>query len=243
LVTNDDLNARVSDAVRFFWRTRNRQGKQQGLKSGRKDAGNRSSVTGGKQLDGFVALCRDLVVAAGVEETQVFWQTKRQVPGFYRAEKNWDLVVVARGHLLAIVEFKSQVGSLGNNCNNRMEEAIGNATDLWAAYREGAFRNSVRPWLGYVVLLEDTPKAHSPVKVCQPHYDVFPEFVGASYALRYQLLLRRLLTDRLYDGACFLTSAASAGRTGSFNEPDPMLSFSRFAAGLTSHSMAFSRVE
>jgi hypothetical protein len=54
--------------------------------------------------------------------------------------------VVADGRLLAGVEFKSQVGSFGNNYNNRTEEAIGSATDIWAAYREGAFKPSVHGW-------------------------------------------------------------------------------------------------
>ena len=42
------------------------------------------------------------------------------VPGYYRASKNWDFLVVApNGKLIALVEFKSQIGSYGNNFNNR----------------------------------------------------------------------------------------------------------------------------
>jgi hypothetical protein len=45
------------------------------------------------------------------------------------------------------MEFKSQIGpSFGNNFNNRTEEALGSATDIWAAYREGAFKPSSRPF-------------------------------------------------------------------------------------------------
>jgi hypothetical protein len=36
-----------------------------------------------------------------------------------------------KGSLVATVEVKSQVGSFGNNFNNRVEEAIGSATDFW----------------------------------------------------------------------------------------------------------------
>ncbi|MFO0943052.1 MAG: PaeR7I family type II restriction endonuclease [Pirellulales bacterium] len=69
-------------------------------------------------------------------------------------------------NLLAVIEFKAQVGpSFGNNLNNRTEEALGNATDLWAAYREGAFAPSARPWLGYVFILEDCAPSNKPVKV------------------------------------------------------------------------------
>ena len=47
------------------------------------------------------------------------------------------------------VEFKSQVGpSFGNNFNNRTEEAIGNAEDIWTAYREGRFGRHRAPLLG-----------------------------------------------------------------------------------------------
>ena len=64
--------------------------------------------------------------------------------------------MAGHGQLGAAIEFKSQVGpSFGNNFNNRSEEAIGSATDVWAAYREGAFRPSPRPFLGYLMLLED----------------------------------------------------------------------------------------
>jgi len=59
-------------------------------------------------------------------------------------------VVIHEGHLIAAMKFKSQTGpSFGNNFNNRTEEAIGSATDLWASYREEAFKPSPRPWLGY----------------------------------------------------------------------------------------------
>ena len=99
-----------------------------------------------------------------------------ELPGWYRPEKKWDLLVVADGKLLAGIEFKSQVGSFGNNYNNRTEEAIGSATDIWAAYREGAFKPSARPWLGYLMLLEEAPGSVTPVRAREPHFKVFPEF-------------------------------------------------------------------
>ncbi|MEY3276128.1 MAG: Restriction endonuclease XhoI, partial [Verrucomicrobiota bacterium] len=33
------------------------------------------------------------------------------LPGYFRATKNWDVLVVHRDRLLAAFEFKSQVGS------------------------------------------------------------------------------------------------------------------------------------
>ena len=171
------IEARVGEAIKLFWLIRNKQSLDQGSKTGQKDAGLRAAVTGGKHLDGFIQICRDLFIEAGLPEAHIFWNDRKELPGFYRAEKNWDLMAVAHGELLAVIEFKAQVGpSFGNNFNNRTEEALGNATDLWAAYREGAFKPSARPWLGYVFILEDCTKSQSPVSVKEPHFKVFPEF-------------------------------------------------------------------
>jgi hypothetical protein len=101
-------------AVARFWKTRSSQGKRQGRKSGSKDAGSRSMVTGGKQMDGFVDLFANIIEAEGIasEAIQVRATT---LPGYFRPEKDWDLVVVLDGKLIASVEFKSHVGSFGNN--------------------------------------------------------------------------------------------------------------------------------
>ncbi|REJ77024.1 MAG: restriction endonuclease [Planctomycetota bacterium] len=237
-----DLEKRVAEAVKSFWQTRDRQSRQQGLKTGQRDAGLRTAVTAGKHMDGFIEICRDLCVEGGVPEAEVFWKNRKELPGYYRAEKNWDLIVVAGDQLLAVIEFKAQVGpSFGNNFNNRTEEALGNATDLWAAYREGAFAPSARPWLGYLFILEDCPKSRSPVQVKEPHFPVFPEFKGASYAKRYETLLTKLLRERLYDGACLLLTSNTKGSQGHYSTPSEELGFENFAAGLSGHVIACAR--
>jgi hypothetical protein len=159
----------------------------------------------------------------------VYCEKYIELPGWYRPEKKWDLLVVADGKLLAGIEFKSQIGpSFGNNYNNRTEEAIGSATDIWAAYREGAFKPSARPWLGYLMLLEETPRSLSAVRARQPHFKVFPEFKDASYAKRYEILLTKLVRERLYDAACFLMSNAIQGPKGIYSGPAPELDFQNF---------------
>jgi hypothetical protein len=238
----DDLNARVGEAIKLFWLTRERQSERQGSATGTKDAGLRAAVTGGKHLDGFTAICRDLFIHNGVPEAHVHWNRKRHLPGYFRATKNWDLIVVADGHLLAVVEFKGMVGpSFGNNLSNRAEEALGNATDLWAAYREGAFKPSARPWLGYVFILEDCEASRRSVKVDEPQFPVFPEFRDASYARRAEILLTKLLRERLYDGVCLLLTGKEQGLKGRFHSPTPELSFKHFAAGLAAHAIAYSQ--
>ncbi|MEZ6110174.1 MAG: PaeR7I family type II restriction endonuclease [Pirellulaceae bacterium] len=77
-----------------------------------------------------------------------------------------------------------------------------------------AFSAATRPWLGYLMLLEDCSKSTMPVAVKQPHFPVFPEFMNASYAERYRYLLSKLVRERLYDSACFLTSSFERGMKG-----------------------------
>jgi len=237
----NDLGKRVRKAVRHFWATRQRQAGAQGAKSGRKDTGARSAVTGGAQLDGFVDLCRGLLIEAGLPEPSIHQKQRTDLPGYFRPEKRWDLLAVVDDHLLASIEFKSQVGSFGNNYNNRAEESVGNATDLWAAYREGAFQPSQRPWLGYMMLLEEAPASIRPIKVTESHFSVLEEFRDASYARRYELLLTKLVRERLYDGACLLLSNRSRGARGEYKEPAPELSFRSFASSLLAHAMAFAK--
>ncbi|MCC6847128.1 MAG: restriction endonuclease [Deltaproteobacteria bacterium] len=240
----DDLATAIRAAVRHFWRTRSRQASAQGAKSGDRDRGARSAVTGGAHLDGFAELIRKLIVDAGVSDTAIHRRTRVELPGYYRAEKKWDLVVVVDGRLFATVEFKAQVGpSFGNNYNNRAEEAIGNATDYWAAFREGAFRGSPRPWLGYLMLLEDATGSTRPVSVAEPHFPVFDEFREASYAKRYEILLTKMVRERLYDAAGLILSPSDAGRSGEFSEPCAELAFANFAESLVARAIAYSRTQ
>ena len=230
-----DLDAGLREAVRHFWRTRQQQATRQGDAEDR-DRGARGAVTGGKQMDGFVHLVREPLISSNVPEDCIALGKRVELPGWFRAEKQWDLVIVHEGQLLAALEFKSQIGpSFGNNFNNRTEEALGSATDIWAAYREGAFKPSSRPFLGYLMLLEDCDRSRSPVKVIEPHFRVFSEFRGASYRECYAILIEKLLRDRLYDGACFLLSSAASAVTGDYVEPHAELTFPKFVTPLLGH--------
>ncbi len=113
-------------------------------------------------MNGFISVIRDLLEESGIGKPVIFTERSVELPGWFRPEKKWDLLVVVEGCLIAAIEFKSQVGSFGNNYNNRTEEALGSATDIQAAYREGAFKPSARPWLGYLMLLEEAPDSITP---------------------------------------------------------------------------------
>lgn len=229
-------------AISQFWRTRGKQQKSQ-KDRGSADQGARGAVTGGAQMNGFISGISKLIRGAGVPDASIFTKRNLDLPGYFRPTKKWDILVVSRENLLAVIEAKSQVGSFGNNFNNRTEEAIGSAADLWTAYREGGFGTSPRPWLGYLFLLEDCGASRSPVSVTESHFPVLKEFHGASYQKRYEILLRKLVLERHYDSAAFLISDKETGPRGDYQEPANSLKFEVFARSLVAHVGAFASPE
>ena len=67
----DNLENHISDAVAHYWQTRKLQREKQ-KKRGVSDAGLRSAVTGGAQMDGLIRLFTDTIIDAGMEERCVF---------------------------------------------------------------------------------------------------------------------------------------------------------------------------
>ena len=231
----NEIDKHIAKAVSHYWTTRKSQTDKQ-KKRGVKDAGLRGAVTGGAQMDGFIDLFKNLIEDTGIDSKYIHKKTKLELPGFFRPTKEWDLLVVKEGKLIAAIEAKSQVGpSFGNNFNNRTEEAMGTALDLWTAFRKGAFNEGVQPFLGYFFMLEDCDKSNQPVKVREPHFKVFPEFVNASYMKRYELFCRKLILERHYTAAAFITSTSSSDINGSYKEPAKNLSFKQFSQILISH--------
>ncbi len=222
-----DLEFGIVRAVGLFWTGREAQAEKQRL-AGKLDAGLRGAVTGGGHLDGMRELLAQVFIDQGIPESDIRRKEGIELPGYYRPTKQWDLVVVSNGILVAAIELKSQVGpSFGNNFNNRTEEAIGNAADVWRAYEEGTF-GSVRPWLGYVFVLEDAPGSTKPVRVKKAVFPTESIFTGGSYADRYKILCDRLVKERLYDAAWFVLSA----RDGRAQEPAAGLDFANMIAAI-----------
>lgn len=225
------------EAVKLFWGNREAALAKQ-IESGNQDAGTRGAVTAGKNMDGFLAIAQALIEANGLAEAEIcVKQLVLTLPGFFRPTKLWDMLVIYRGELVAALEFKSQVGpSFGNNFNNRSEEAIGTAHDLWTAYREGAFgEDAPRPFLGWIMLLEDCQKSNTPVKDKEPHFPVDRAFKGASYAQRYDLLCKRLVQEGLYSSAAFLTSPREAAADGKYRHLSELTSLKTFVTELAGH--------
>jgi hypothetical protein len=231
-----NVEARFYEAVQKFWEARSQQKKKQ-EDSGRIDAGTRGAVTGGTQMGALEVLVVDLLEEAGLKRLDVRTRTALELPGYYRPEKKWDLLVVSQGKLVTAIEFKSQVGpSFSNNFNNRVEEAVGSATDIWTAFREQRL-GPLRPFLGYFFLLEDCEAVHKPVKPAEPYFKVDPAFTGASYSKRYQLLCQRLVLERLYDAACL--TLATQGTPSNISHTIQELSFRQFIARLQGYIHGF----
>jgi hypothetical protein len=141
-------------------------------------------------MDGFVSLFASIVGGEGIPASAINVRSTT-LPGYFLPEKDWDLVVVLDGRLIASVEFKSHIGSVGNNFNNP----------------------STKPWMGYMMLLEEHKNSTRPVKLRQPHFPAFSEFIKASSQRRYKLFCTRLFRERLYDAACLIVSPASSMRS------------------------------
>jgi type II restriction enzyme len=225
--------------VQAFWGNREAARTKQ-IESGKADQGERAGVTAGKNMDGFVALVLDIVRANGLAHADIYRQRAvLTLPGYFRPTKLWDLLVIHKGELIAAIELKSQVGpSFGNNFNNRTEEAIGTAHDLWTAYREEAFGKQPRPFVGWLMLVEDAPGSRAPVTDRSPHFPIFKEFIGASYLKRYDLLCQRLVQEQLYTTASVLASPRSAAQTGEISAMSSMTDLKTFVTALAGHVAA-----
>ncbi len=195
----------IDNAVKHFWNTRSEQQKKQ--KDNRtSDQGNRGAVTGGKQMDGFINLLTKICHNFDIPDSCIYTKSNH-LPGYFRPSKDWDFVLISqKKNLVAAIELKSQVGSFGNNFNNRTEEALGSALDLWTAYKWEVYDRQMPPWVGYLVLMEKDDGSTSPVGVHEPYFKVREEFKHTSYLERYDLFCSKLMMERHYSSACLIWS-------------------------------------
>jgi hypothetical protein len=247
--------------IRQFW-----SGRGSALDDDEKtQGGERSNVLGGKNMDGFLAMIQGLVQCNGLPEAEIYTKGRPNLtlPGYFRPTKLWDVVVLDQSKLVAAIELKSHVGSFGNNFNNRTEEAIGTAHDLLTAVREHVLGVQPMPFLGWLILVEDSPKSRCHIRSSARHFQVFNEFLApveekqdaptkrkrskkpparrlASYLTRYDLLCQRLMSESLYTRAAVMASPRTAVATGEFASLSEPTSLRAFAAGLAGHVAAWS---
>jgi hypothetical protein len=82
-----------------------------------------------------------------------------------------------------------------------------------------------------MLMLEDCEKSRQPVKDNCPNFPLFPEFQGASYSKRYNLLCKRLMKEQLYSAAALLLSPRSGVKTGEYSDLSEITSVRTFFAG------------
>jgi len=92
------------------------------------------------------------------------------------------------------------------------------------------------------MVLEEAERSLAPVGVQEPHFKVFDEFREASYAKRYEILLTKLVRERLYDSAALILTNRLTGRDGTFTEPSPELSFENLLISLKARATAINEV-
>ncbi len=159
-----NIDKRLQAAVQSYWDAR-RRNKEKQVKSGKIDAGTRGEVTGGTQMGALEVLVSDILCEAGLKKVDVRTRTALELPGYFRATKKWDLIVVSDGALVLAMELKSQAGkSIGNNVNNRSEEAVGSAKDIWTAFREGRFGQSPHPFSWLLVFIGRSRQRQNPCR-------------------------------------------------------------------------------
>lgn len=226
---------RLRQAIRAFWSKRSSAITKQRA-AGRSDQGNRSAVTGGKTMDSFRDMIVDVVKRHGPKGVGIHRDKSMVVlPGFFRPTKQWDLLVVHEGRLLAALELKSLCGpSFGNNANNRCEEALGSACDFRKAQSEGLFGPGAAPFLGYFILVEDAPGSREAVNARSPHFPTDPCFQGASYQRRMQLMCERMVQQQLYACAATLTTPTSS-TVGDYTNLTAHTSYRHLLTRLASH--------
>ncbi|MFA0103838.1 PaeR7I family type II restriction endonuclease [Vibrio splendidus] len=193
----------IQKATKLFWDVRKAKG-----------------VRSGKTLDGFRDVIQSVVESSGLENVSIcVGKNDSQLPGYFRPHKSWDVVILSDNKLVAAIELKSQVGSIGNNFNNRAEEVLGSGIDLFTAVQEEAFGDDAEVFRGYLILVEDSEQTRKSAKVNMSHFQVTPGFLndetertahqrnkkgvyppiaGVSYLKRYEMLCKRLVLKNLY---------------------------------------------
>ncbi len=206
-----DLNAvdtKLRRSLAEFWVLRE-AAKQKG-----KDKTGRGEAVSGQHLNPLTELLVDVIREAGLNDAEYYRNRRATLPGFYRPSKQWDLVVIHKGKLSIAIELKSQVGSYGNNFNNRIEEALGSAVDLQTAILEGALQDFTpgqgfhSPFRGWLMVLAEEEASVRLGRRANTLFPVDKDFLNEgkliSYVERYRKFTSRLVQSKQYDAAALI---------------------------------------
>jgi hypothetical protein len=222
------------DAVAAYWGVKDAQLEVSAIRNA-VGAGTSGSVRGGKHFDTIAALLAKIFLEAGYSPKDIkISGNALGLPGYYRPQKKWDVVVTHGKTLVAAFELKglgAGKDELGysKNYNNRVEEALGSAMDLRRASLAPFFPGGEKPWLGYLFIMEDSSGSRSPVKIDRGSLIVDDKWTGMSYQERFAVCCQRLLDEDVYDAVCYITSSADNPKPV---EPVSSLNWLRFSAAI-----------
>jgi Restriction endonuclease XhoI len=188
------------DAVAAYWGSKQTQSELSAIKN-RVGLGTAGSVRAGEHFDSIAALLAKFFLEAGypLNAIRVTKNQGLELPGYYRPQKQWDVVVAHKNTLVAAFELKALgAPSFGNNYNNRVEEALGSAVDLRRAVLADLFPGE-KPWLGYFFIMEDAAGSRGPVKTAEGAMPIDKVWIGRSYQDRFGIFCERLMAEGLYD--------------------------------------------
>jgi hypothetical protein len=216
-------------AIAAYWQTKDKQlAAAEAIRSTAE--GSAKAVRGGGHFNPVVNLISRFFTDAGYPLESIGVKGRQVVlPSHFRPTKQWDLVVVYKGVLVAAMEMKALGGpSFSKNYNNRMEEALGSSIDLSRASLNG-LTGPEKPWLGYFFLMNDEEGSRRIIKPKTGPFDVEDLWHGRSYQDRFKVTGQRLLDEGLYDAVCYLVS--SAENPGP-REPSAPLDWRHFCAAI-----------
>ena len=223
---DDRAAARIDHALRTWLDVRRTQA-EASVASGRGQEGRRSAVTGGRHLEAIHQLVVDEIHATGATGLHMHKNQGATLPGFYRATKSWDLVLMQGSIPVLAVEYKSMLGSEGKNLNNRADEIFGMAEDTRQAEANELLPPQMRR--AYIFVMADNRDTSRPVGVSRTLGRADPIFDGASYVKRMAIMLRRMRDTGLFH----MTWAVAVKKEPfSWSEPDAAVGWDRFSADL-----------
>src|SRR5680860_497577 len=217
-------------AVAAYWQTKDVQRAAAEAVSSSAE-GTSKAVRGGGHFNPIANLIARFFIDAGYPSESIHAGGPYiRLPGYYRPTKEWDLVVVHHGVLVAAIEFKALgAPSFGNNYNNRIEEALGNAVDLERSDWKG-LTGPEKPWLGYFFVMEDDIGSSKPGRESPPSaFEPEKIWASASYQRRFAISGERMREQGVYDAVCYLVS--SREDPGPM-EPSSQLDWRHFAASI-----------
>lgn len=139
----------------------------------------------------------------GVLEKDVFIDRgKLSIPGWFRRDKQWDVLAYGKKGLIAAIELKSILSSYGNNTNNRIEEALGSGIDSAYASKYGLYSSDETepypPIFAYVMIIGDDDKSNALLmgKKLDNRLKPDPNFEITSYIGRHAIALKRMLREK-----------------------------------------------